>query len=409
MAAIFLLPLALAISVQTIHAAPRTTLWQIQSVDTMKYSRDLAREKLNDNKFDAVIDQQIKNIAATGATYVAIATPYDEEFYPFLSRWVSTARKYNLGVWFRGNWSGWERWFNYPSISREDLLIQTEKFITSHPKMFADGDVFSPCPECENGGIGDPRHTGDVSGYRGFLLQQYSKASTAFTKINKQVLVLNSHNLDVAKLIMDSSTSAGLGGIIAVDHYVSSPQKLVNDLSDLSSKTGAQIILGEFGVPIKDLHGNMTEIQQSGWLDSALRGLSLTKSVIGVNYWTSVGGSTQLWSTSGKSRSAVGMLTSYYIPKTISGIIVNALDEPVAKAQIFSTVRTVQTDSQGRFQLAYLEENNPLLISAPGYYSTEYHNYSENQIHRIIVKKVHEGILFRLKYLLLQLKKSILH
>ena len=79
--------------------------WQVRSVDTMKFSRDLAREKLNDEVFNLVIEEQVKNISQIGATHVAIATPYDEEFLPFLRRWVNLARNYGLKVWFRGNWS----------------------------------------------------------------------------------------------------------------------------------------------------------------------------------------------------------------------------------------------------------------------------------------------------------------
>jgi len=77
-------------------ARERATWWQIQSVDTMKYSRDIAREKLDDPTFDSIIDRQVKDIAATGATHVAVGTPYDEEFVPFLTRWVNAARKYKL-------------------------------------------------------------------------------------------------------------------------------------------------------------------------------------------------------------------------------------------------------------------------------------------------------------------------
>src|SRR3989344_6298983 len=87
---------------------------RITSIDTMKYSRDVAREKLNSSSFDEVIDKQVSEISATGATHIAIGTPYDDEFLPFLKRWVVAARKYNLKVWFRGNLSGWEEWFGYP-------------------------------------------------------------------------------------------------------------------------------------------------------------------------------------------------------------------------------------------------------------------------------------------------------
>ena len=105
---------------QTIIINPR--FWEVQSIDTMKYSRDLSREKLKDPSFDTVIDRQVKAIAETGATHVAISTPYDEEFLPILKRWASAARNYNLKIWFRGNWSGWEKWFDYKSISREEHI-----------------------------------------------------------------------------------------------------------------------------------------------------------------------------------------------------------------------------------------------------------------------------------------------
>src|SRR5258708_13688548 len=53
-------------------------LWDFASIDTMKYSRDLSREKLQDPTFDQVISSQIKAIAQTEATHVPIATPYDD-------------------------------------------------------------------------------------------------------------------------------------------------------------------------------------------------------------------------------------------------------------------------------------------------------------------------------------------
>ena len=36
--------------------------WEIKSIDTVKYSRDLAREKLKDTSFDQTIDDQVRLI-----------------------------------------------------------------------------------------------------------------------------------------------------------------------------------------------------------------------------------------------------------------------------------------------------------------------------------------------------------
>src|SRR5690554_3348505 len=86
-------------------AVAKTKHWEIQSIDTMKISRDLAREKSEDETFDEIINHQVKLIAETGATHVAIGTPYDEEFIPYMEKWVDASRRYDLNVWFRGNFS----------------------------------------------------------------------------------------------------------------------------------------------------------------------------------------------------------------------------------------------------------------------------------------------------------------
>src|SRR3989337_4369090 len=69
--------------------------WEMQSIDTMKYSRDRARETLQGKLADQEIDKQMKAIANTGATHVSIGTPYDEEFLPVMEKWVKSARKHN--------------------------------------------------------------------------------------------------------------------------------------------------------------------------------------------------------------------------------------------------------------------------------------------------------------------------
>lgn len=295
---------------------PQKHIMEFKSIDTMKYSRDVSREKLNDLSFDEVIDAQVKNIADTGATHVAIATPYDEEFLPILKRWVAAARQYNLKVWFRGNWSGWEKWFGYDRIDRPAHIEKTKAFILTNQDLFEDGDVFSGCPECENGGPGDPRRTGDVQGHRKFLIDEYQVTKAAFSQIGKKVASnYDSMNADVARAVMDKETTQALDGLVVIDHYVSSPEKLVSDIRDIAGQTGGRVVLGEFGVPIPDLNGKMTEQEQAAWLEKAFSQLIQMDEVAGVNYWVNVGGSTQLWDHTGKPREAVSVITTYYRKK----------------------------------------------------------------------------------------------
>lgn len=291
----------------------KTSTWDFQSIDTMKYSRDLSREKLSDPTFDKNIETQISQIAATGATHVAIATPYDEEFYPVLKRWVDAARAQKLKVWFRGNFSGWEGWFEYPKISRETHLQKTESFILNHPDLFEDGDVFSGCPECENGGPGDPRVTGDTIGFQSFLISEHQTADNAFSKIHKKVYTnYNSMNADVARLIMDSETTKKLGGIVVIDHYVKTPEQLQNDIKEIAKNSHGKVVLGEFGAPIPDLQGDMSEQEQFEWMQKTLNLLKNTPELVGVNYWVSYGGTTKLWNDDNTPRLAVQAITAAY-------------------------------------------------------------------------------------------------
>lgn len=370
--AVFFVVAVLAILAFTFRPAraqgERLTWWNFQSVDVMKYSRDIAREKLKNASFDATIDEQVKNIAATGATHVAIATPYDEEFVPFLRRWVQAARKYQLKVWFRGNWSGWEGWFGYPSISRDEHITKTREFILNHRDLFVDGDVFTGCPECENGGPGDPRRTGDVAGHRGFLAREYQVSRAAFDQIGKQVAAnYFSMNGDVARLVMDKKTTADLGGIVTIDHYVATPERLVKDVKDLAYRSGGKIILGELGVPIPDIHGRMTEQQQARWLHDALAGLRAVPEVVGANYWVATGGSTQLWDERGKARAAAGVLKSYFAPAILTLSVTNEVGWPVPTAQVEYQSRWFAADSRGEVRLPFVPEQTLLRLVATGY------------------------------------------
>ncbi len=292
---------------------PSEHIMEFKSIDTMKYSRDLSKEKLKDPLFDETIDRQVSNIANTGATYIAIATPYDEEFLPMLRRWVASARKYKLKVWFRGNFSGWEKWFGYEKITRDEHIIKTEQFILTNKDLFEDGDVVTACPECENGGPGDPRKTGDVKGHRQFLIDEYKVTKASFLKIGKKISSnYNSMNADVARLVMDKKTTEALDKIVVIDHYVNTPEKLASDIREIAKNSGGDIVLGEFGVPIPDINGNMTEDEQAQWLDKALGFLTKMEEVAGVSYWVNVGGSTQLWDSKGNARKAVDVITKYY-------------------------------------------------------------------------------------------------
>lgn len=349
-----------------------TPWWEFQAIDTMKYSRDPSREFLSKpDEFRAVVEEQTKQIAETGATHIGIATPYDAEFEGILEAWVIAARRHNLKVWFRGNWSGWESWFGYPRITREEHLQKTIEYIANHPELFEDGDVFSACPECENGGPGDPRMNGDASGHKAFLIAEHQAMDEAFKKIKRNVQTnFNSMNGDVARLIMDKPTTAALGGLVVVDHYVRTPEQLNRDVTEYAARSGGKVVLGEFGAPIPDINGQMTGEQQAEWLKQTLQLLSENPNLAGLSYWTNRGGSTAIWNDDGVPKPAVAVLASYYTPLVAKGQVVNTLGQPLSAVTLATPQKSFVTDYAGLYDLP-LFPNTTVTISTPGYVPLE--------------------------------------
>lgn len=371
------------------------TWWKFQSIDTMKYSRDLSREKLNDPTFNVTINKQVGQIAAVGATHVAIATPYDEEFYPILERWVVAARRYNLKVWFRGNWAGWEGWFGYPKITRAEHIKKTKEFITKHKSIFEDGDIFSACPECENGGPGDPRHNGDVVGHRKFLIDEYYVTRSEIRSIGKNVSSnFISMNGDVAQIVMDKKTTAALDGIVTIDHYVVTPEKLISDIKSISKSSGGKIVLGEFGAPIPDINGKLNEKEQALWVYDAMLKLIQTPEVVGLNYWTNTGSSTALWQENGNPREVVSELTSFYKAPIIKVFVKDEAGASVKNAVVSLSEKKYFVDNKGIFYLPYFRDLNNVNIKADGYFSKKI-SLNNSPETSVVLKKQNEGLLYK--------------
>jgi hypothetical protein len=288
------------------------TGWQVKSVDTVKYSRDLAREMAHDPEFDQIIKGQVAAIASLNPTHIALGTPYDAEFVPFLARWVNEARNHNLKIWFRGNFAGWEGWFDYPKITPSDHLNLTKNFIESNQALFSEGDIFTTCTECENG-WGEINYAEEPVELRSFLIASHQTAQASFRNIGIGVKTnYFPMSFDATRLLMDSETTNALGGVIVIDHYTLTPNQLLDDLKALRQVSGGNIVIGEIGAPVPDIHGPMDENTQADWLEQALSGLSQA-GILGVNYWVSFGGSTRIFEDNLSPRPAAEVLKRYFL------------------------------------------------------------------------------------------------
>jgi hypothetical protein len=335
----------------------------------MKDSRDSSSQILqNLTSFKPIIDAQMQLIADAGATHVAIATPYDTQFVPVLKLWVASARAHGLSVFFRGNFSGWEGWFGYSSISEATHEQLLKAFIQNNPDLFQNGDIFTPCTECENGGPGDPRQTGDAAGYNQFLVAEEKIAATEFALQGKYVAIYPSMNADVARQIISPSTVSAFGGTILIDHYVDTPEKFASDIAAIPKQLNSNVGLGEFGAPIPDLNGNMTEAQQASYIDSLFKALYSNRATIPlVNYWTLEGGSTAIVNDDGSPRAAYTTVQNYFKAFNAYGAVHNSLGEDISGAKVSVDGTDYNTVSSDMYQIFVPRQYKSVTIQADGY------------------------------------------
>ena len=365
--AILILTLLMS-AVQSVHAS--TPLFDIQSIDTMKYSRDGAN---NSGVIDK-IPELVEKVSALHPTHIAIATPYDEEFYPVLKRWVLEARKRNLKVWFRGNMSAWEGWFDHkkyedPNQHHADI----HAFITKHPELFSGGDIFTPAPEPENGGFGDPRTSEEIKKkFFDFLPESYRNCRDSFAQIGVKVTCgYFSTNGDVAKII-PTYVYQQSGGVLVIDHYVRTPEELIRDIQDLYRQNHLPIVLGEFGLPIPDIHGDLSDADQDRLIHSTLEQLSTQRHIVkGINYWTAFGGSTQIFTDSLNPKPAVKTITEYFTPVHISGRVLDEWDEPVVDVAVeVAGLSSSTSSSLGEYSVITTKSHRTLSAKKDGYFTT---------------------------------------
>lgn len=307
-------------------------------------------------------------IAEAGATHVAVATPYDTKFLPVLELWVASARAHGLKVWFRGNFSGWEGWFSFAKIDRAAHKKLLQSFVHNNPNLFESGDVFTPCPECENGGPGDPRQSGDVKGYNTFLIDEEKVASAAFGEQGKTIAVYPSMNGDIAREILSPAVVRAFGGTILIDHYVSTVKQFRGDLKAISEHLGATVGLGEVGAPIPDLQGKMTEAKQAAYIDALFEAMSLSQERVPVvNYWTLSGGSTALVHDNGEPRAAYTTVQNYFKAFNVYGTVYDSLGEVIHGAKLSVAESEYTTVSGKTFQLFAPRHYTEITVEAEGY------------------------------------------
>ncbi|HSW88583.1 MAG TPA: carboxypeptidase-like regulatory domain-containing protein [Candidatus Saccharimonadales bacterium] len=381
------------------------SLWKYQCIDTMKSSRDAARSEVFKKNALAEIAKEVTIIKKLGANCVAIDTPYDEEFVPFLQMWVMQAREEHLHIWFRGNFSSWEGWFNYPKgMTTKEHLQRTNNFILSHADLFQNGDIFTPAMEAENGWGNGYVPPNEYPLFRQFLIDEHTTAQKAFQQIGKNVITnWLSMSGGLAKNMLDEATISSLDDTVTIDHYVNNPEDMKNYVDYFSTKFHARVVIGEFGAPIPDINGTMTDQEQANFVKNIFYILYQEhENVFAVNYWTIKYSSTALVDINGTSKPVSTVLNQYYHPIVITGKITDelgdALDE--AKISINNGESTIFTNSYGQYSIVTPVTTVQLLAFKKGYTMQQMTLplSSKTKIEQnIILKPVHPSLLYEIR------------
>lgn len=328
--------------------------WEYQCIDTMKTSRDKAREWREWSGLDTHINSQMKAIVAAGGNCVAIDTPYDNEFLPFMRKWVTAARKHNLHIWFRGNFSSWEGWFDYPKgMTTAEHLRKTTAFITTNRDLFMDGDIFTPSPEAENGGPFNQVEKDEYPVFRAYLISEYQEAQKAFRQIGRDVAVnWLSMNGGLARRMLDQQTIDALGGVVAIDHYIKTALEMGEYIRYFNNTFGAKVVIGEWGAPIPDINGSMTENQQADFIRQLLEEQRMNKDIIeGTSYWVLYDGSTALINQDGTARPVIEAVKDYFRPATLTGQVKDNAGNPLENVRVEVEGSATQTNSDGIYEI----------------------------------------------------------
>lgn len=335
----------------------RETLFPYQCIDTMKVSRDKARSLAADPQKETIIRNQVQTIASLGANCIAIGTPYDEEFLPTLRLWVKEARNARLHIWFRGNWSAWEGWFDREKKqTTEEHINQTVFFILMHPELFSDGDIFSPNVEPENGAPFSPIDTDEKKhDFKNYLIKEQLEVKRAFTLIKKSVITSwVSLSGGVAKSALDDKTIAALNYTVTLDHYVKSPEGIAEYIAYFNNQYHTRLVFGEFGAPIPDINGEMSNQEQASFVKKLFTELFTYRDLIdGVNYWTLSESSTALLDDDGTAKPVVDVIKEYYMPGSIEIAATDVKGKPLEGVTVTTQDKTIalKTDKLGKTQM----------------------------------------------------------
>ncbi len=269
--------------------------WNIQSVSSMKETKD----RVCNQRSASFIQQWVNEAANLGVNYIAVETPYDNpscgNAVAYTTAWVQAIHARGLHVWHRHMPLAFEGIYNTPKNPSIDYLQLISSYIRANPTLFQDGDIFTPIPEPQNGGIQGITYCSNsicifpsAAGFNQWLRSAMTTSAGAFQQIGlggrikigyfgfDGFVTWGDNNPDWHGILEDA-TIAQMGNI-TIDHY---PElvgdTMANDLNELQARyPTTPIIIGEWGT----VTGGNTVQQVQDSMGAARR-----TNIVGFNYW----------------------------------------------------------------------------------------------------------------------------
>lgn len=276
-----------------------TQTWEIQSVDVMKYTKDVVCNPPS----DAFILSEVSKIKELGANYIAISTPYDNpscgDSLALTKRWIDAARAQGLSIWHRHMGLSFEGIYGVAKTKDANYLTLITNYIKNNPTLFKDGDIFTPTPEPDTAGIYGVTYCNSTCAFDNredfntWIRSAQSQVKQAFVTIGVPTIkvgyygtsgfiVFGENNPDwYGKSFLDQSTVEAMDNVIAMDSYPETYGGTMSNALDGAHRLwpNAKIVLGEWGTITATSDTNaVSQIQAS--MSSAKRPY-----VTGFNYW----------------------------------------------------------------------------------------------------------------------------
>ena len=269
--------------------------WSIQSVSSMKETKD----RICNQASQSYIENWVNSAFELGINYIAIETPYENpscgNSLAYTDSWLKFIRQKQLKVWHRHMPLAFEGIYDVPKNPQLDYLKIIYEYIVANKNFFAEGDIFTPVPEPQNGGILGVNYCAraicqfnSAAHFNSWLRSAMDTAENAFSAIGLKgkikigyfgfdgFIAWGDNNPDWNGILEDSTVLKM--GNLTIDHY---PEivgdTMNNDLNELETRyPNIPIIIGEWGT----ITGGDTELQVNTTMRAAKR-----HSVVGFNYW----------------------------------------------------------------------------------------------------------------------------